>query len=82
VASGPADTGNLPGNNGNELQGLALELRNTAQIDPVAQTGPSAFLFYILKNMGISHHVQMEGGALPKGVPTTGLAADTRPVIA
>jgi hypothetical protein len=80
VASGPADTGNLPGNNGNELQGLALELRNTAQIDPAAQTEPSAFLFSILKNEN-PPHVQMEGGALPKGVPTTGLAADTMPVI-
>jgi hypothetical protein len=47
VASGPADTGNLPGNNGNELQGLALELRHTAQIDPGAKdTSISYFIFY------------------------------------
>jgi len=42
VASGPADTGNLPGHNGDELQGLALELRNTAQIDPEARQDLSA----------------------------------------
>ncbi|MGB5100758.1 MAG: hypothetical protein WBN94_09210 [Methanothrix sp.] len=36
VASGPADIGNIPGNNGRKLQGLALELRNAAQIDPLA----------------------------------------------
>jgi len=28
------------------------------------------------------YHVQTEGGAPPKGVPTTGLAADTMPDIA
>jgi hypothetical protein len=33
VASGLADTGNLPGHNGGELQGMALELRHPAQID-------------------------------------------------
>jgi hypothetical protein len=32
MASGPADTGNLPGDNGGKLQSLALELRNSAQI--------------------------------------------------
>jgi len=49
VASGPADTGNLSGNNGNELQGLALELRHTAQIDPAAQTDLSAIPFFVLR---------------------------------
>jgi hypothetical protein len=34
VASGPADTGNLPGDNGGELQSMALELRDSTQIDP------------------------------------------------
>jgi hypothetical protein len=41
---------------------------------------------FVLKNcqkkMKISHHFQIEGGASPKGVPTTGLAADTMPVVA
>jgi hypothetical protein len=47
VASGPVDTGNLPGNNCGKLQGLALELRHTAQIDSVVQTDLSAILFSI-----------------------------------
>ena len=86
MASGPADTGNLPGHNGDELQGLALELRNTAQIDPETRPDLSAIFIShskkIVINMRFSHHVQIEGGALPTGVPTTGLAADTMPVIA
>jgi len=45
VASGPSDIGNLPGNNGDELQGLALELRDSAQIDPAQRQIYQIFIF-------------------------------------
>jgi len=45
VASGPSDIGNLPGNNGDELQGLALELRDSAQINLRKGRSSSYFIF-------------------------------------
>jgi hypothetical protein len=50
VAPGPVDTGNLPGNNGYKLQGMALELRNAAQIGLNHRMYQSSVLFSILKN--------------------------------
>jgi hypothetical protein len=94
VASSPVDTGDLPGDIGDELQSLALELHDAAQVRQ-SRDGihPRYFLSKLsdctnqdskifTKKFRASYHCQMAGRALFAGVPTTGLAADTAPLIA
>ena len=89
MASVSVDTGYIPGHPGRELQGVALELCDPAQIDRHQEPGSNLFsasFVFLFRDLGSIDQEKTGGRALAldidgpeRGVPISGLAAETAP---